>query len=90
MANKDKFYVVFVGRTPGMYTTWLECQTQVIGYKGNGYKSYRTHHEVVSAWVMYEPRQKKPNTLIESSAFEEVNKVIGQLEDDQVVRKIED
>ena len=35
MANKDKFYVVFVGRRWGVYTTWFEGQTQIIGYKGN-------------------------------------------------------
>ena len=56
MANKDKIYVVFNGRRSGVYTTWPKCQTQVIGYKGNIYISYRTHREVVSAWVMYEPR----------------------------------
>ena len=55
MANEEKFYVVFVGRRPGVYTTWLECQAQVIGYKGNVYKSYKTHPQAISAWVMYEP-----------------------------------
>ena len=35
MANKDKFYVVFVGRRWGVYTTWFEGQTQIIGYKDN-------------------------------------------------------
>ena len=55
MANKDKIYIVFVGRRSGVYTTWPECQVQVIGYKGNIYKSYRTHHEAILAWVMYDP-----------------------------------
>ena len=55
MANEDKFYIVFVGMRPGVYTTWPECQAQVIGCKGNVYKLYKTHREAVSAWVMYKP-----------------------------------
>ena len=67
MANEDKLYIIFVRKRPGIYTTWPECQAQVIGYKGNVYKLYRTHHEAISAWVMYEPRWKKFDTPIESS-----------------------
>ena len=66
MTNKDKIYIVFVGRRLGVHTTWPECQVQVIGYKGNVYKSYRTHHKVVSAWVIYEPWWKKLDAPIES------------------------
>ena len=36
MGNK-LFYVVFVGKRPGVYTSCLECQAQVIGFKGNIY-----------------------------------------------------
>ena len=90
MANKDKIYVVFNGRRSGVYTTWPKCQTQVIGYKGNIYKSYRTHREVVSAWVMYEPRWKKPNASIEFGEHAEGNQVISQLVDDQVLKKTSD
>ena len=35
--GNELFYVVFVGRRPGVYTSWLECQAQVIGFKGNIY-----------------------------------------------------
>ena len=90
MTNEDKFYVVFVGRRPGVYTTQPEYQAQVTGYKGNIYKSYKTHREVVSPWVMYEPRWKIPYALIESSDPEEINQVIGQLVDDQVLKKTKD
>ena len=73
MDNKDKIYVVFVGRRPGVYTTWPECQAHVIGFKGNVYKSYKTHRETVSTWVMYEPQWKKLDAPIESSEPAKIN-----------------
>ena len=90
MVNEDKLYVVFVGKRPSVCTTCPKCQAQVICYKGNIYKPYRTHREVVLAWVMYEPRWKVPNATIESSKPKEVNQVIGQLVNDQVLKKIKD
>ena len=90
MANEDKIYIVFVRRRSGVYTTWFECQVQVIGYKGNIYKSYKTHREAVLAWVMYEPRRKKPDAPIESAEYVEGNQVIGQLVDDQVLKNAKD
>ncbi|XP_015111552.1 ribonuclease H1 [Diachasma alloeum] len=29
-----KFYAVAVGRGPGIYTRWINCQNEVLGYKG--------------------------------------------------------
>lgn len=38
--RKQKFYVVWVGHTPGIYHTWEECKEQITGAKGARYKSY--------------------------------------------------
>ena len=73
MANEDKIYIVFVGKWSNVYTTWPECQAQVIGYKGNVYKSYKTHCGTISAWVMYEPQWKKLDAPIESSEPAKIN-----------------
>lgn len=35
-----KYYVVWTGRQPGIYTTWAECQAQVVGAAGAAYKSF--------------------------------------------------
>ncbi len=35
-----KFYAVRVGRVPGIYETWFECERMVKGYKGAVYKSF--------------------------------------------------
>jgi ribonuclease HI len=37
---KQKFYVVWKGRKPGIYTSWVECEAQVKGFAGAEYKSF--------------------------------------------------
>ncbi len=45
MAVKKNFYVVRVGRTPGIYKTWKECQQQVTGYSGAEFRGFVTREE---------------------------------------------
>lgn len=40
-----KFYAVKVGKTPGIYETWADCQTQINGYSGAVYKGFATREE---------------------------------------------
>lgn len=35
-----KIYAVKVGLSPGLYTTWKECEKQVKGFPGALYKSF--------------------------------------------------
>ena len=42
MAKKQKFYVVWRGYQPGIYTTWAECLAQVNGYSGASHKAFDT------------------------------------------------
>ena len=37
-----KYYVVWVGRKPGIYTEWEECKEQVHKFKGARYKSFHS------------------------------------------------
>lgn len=37
---KQKFYVVWKGKNPGVYETWAECQAQVSGFAGAEFKSF--------------------------------------------------
>jgi ribonuclease HI len=39
---KNKFYVVWSGRKPGIYATWDECKAQVDGIEGAKYKGFAT------------------------------------------------
>ncbi len=47
--GKQKFYVVWVGVTPGIYTTWRDCQLQVKGYEGAKYKAFGGRGEAEQA-----------------------------------------
>jgi ribonuclease HI len=38
--KKPKFYVVWHGRKPGVFTTWAECQAQISGFSDAKYKSF--------------------------------------------------
>ena len=47
--GKQKYYVVWEGVTPGVYTSWTECQLQIKGYDGAKYKSFDTQEEAEKA-----------------------------------------
>jgi ribonuclease HI len=40
-----KYYAVKVGRTPGIYTSWSDCQIQIKGYPGAIFKSFFSKEE---------------------------------------------
>ncbi|MBQ4913233.1 ribonuclease H family protein [Maribacter sp. MMG018] len=42
MAKKQKFYVVWQGKKPGIYDTWKDCKAAITGFKGAQYKSFET------------------------------------------------
>lgn len=43
--KEKKFYAVKVGRVPGVYNTWTECQNQCSGFPGNVFRSFTTSEE---------------------------------------------
>ena len=43
--KKEKFYVVWKGKRPGIYTSWDDCKAMIAGYKGAQYKSFKTFEE---------------------------------------------
>ncbi len=42
MAKNEKFYTVWKGKRPGIYTTWDDCKAAITGYKGAQYKAFAT------------------------------------------------
>lgn len=46
-----KFYVVWKGRAPGIYTDWNTCNAQVHGFPGPKFKSFKTREEAEAAWA---------------------------------------
>ena len=49
---KQKFYVVWEGVIPGIYTSWTDCQLQIKGYEAAKYKSFDTREEAERALTM--------------------------------------
>jgi ribonuclease HI len=42
MAAKQKYYVVWAGRKPGVYASWADCQEQINKFDDAKFKSYET------------------------------------------------
>lgn len=51
-SKKEKYYVVWEGAEPGIYTSWKECQERVIGQKGARFKAYPTMEEARRAFML--------------------------------------
>ena len=49
-ASKAKYYVVWKGKEPGIYTNWNDCKQQVEGFTGAAYKSFPTMMEAELAY----------------------------------------
>jgi ribonuclease HI len=47
---KNKFYVVWCGRKPGIYSRWEDCKEQVEGVEGAKYKGFPTVELAEAAW----------------------------------------
>jgi ribonuclease HI len=50
MPKKQKYYVVWKGRQPGIYTSWKECSAQVTGFAGAEYKSFESMAAAAKAY----------------------------------------
>src|SRR5574342_1420483 len=60
---KQKYYVVWKGRKPGIYNSWAECEAQVKGYAGAEYKSFESRAAAEAAFRgAYEDYKGKPGT----------------------------
>lgn len=47
---KSKYYVVWKGRTTGVFDNWNDCKAQVSGEAGARYKAFDTIEEANEAW----------------------------------------
>lgn len=60
---KQKYYVVWQGRKPGIYTSWAECEKQVKGFAAAQYKAFDSRKEAESAYrSKYEVFKGKPSS----------------------------
>lgn len=63
---KQKYYVVWQGVTPGVYSSWDECKAQVESFEGARYKSFASNEEAQRAfgenpWKYLKTETKRPS-----------------------------
>ncbi len=61
MSKKQKFYVVWQGRQPGIYERWDEAKIQVEGVEGARYKSFESKTEATEAYRQGPPKFFRKN-----------------------------
>ncbi len=70
--QKQKYYVVWVGREQGVFTDWETCKAQVEGFEGAKYKSFPTKDEAQNAFMSspedYIIRKGKTRETVDSSS----------------------
>jgi len=47
---KQKYYVVWKGKEPGIYLRWSECEKQIKGFEGALYKSFEVKEQAEKAY----------------------------------------
>ena len=57
--KKQKYYVVWQGHTPGIYSSWEQCQAQVKNYPNAIYKSFNSKEEAEEEYFGGPPSQAK-------------------------------
>ncbi len=60
---KQEYYAVAVGRKPGIYKTWAECEEQVKGYSKAEYKSFKTEREAKEYLKGKESKKEKATRI---------------------------
>ncbi|MGB5318252.1 viroplasmin family protein [Eudoraea sp.] len=69
MKKKNKFYVVWKGKRPGIYSTWEECKLAIEGFKGAEYMSFPDKSSAALAWKKsykdYKGKMKNKKTISE-------------------------
>lgn len=59
-----KWYVVWRGRTPGIYTSWDDAKAQIHGFKAAQYQSFKTQSTAEAAFrTGYKVKSDPPTTM---------------------------
>lgn len=68
---KQKYYAVKNGKIKGVYLTWKDCQSMVIGYPNAVYKSFEDPHEAMDFLVGEKTSVKKDKKLDKAEDIED-------------------
>ena len=81
--SKTKYSVVWRGRTPGIYTSWADCDAQIKGFPGQKFKGFKTTEEAQKAfqdgpgdyWGKQNPMPKIPSVKFALLGTPELNSI---------------
>jgi len=82
MAKKRKYYVVWSGRKPGVYTSWPECLEQVNGYSNPVFKSFSSR-EIAEQAIKEKPDKYMGDHYVEPGTLGK----IANPESEMIIRK---
>ena len=51
--EKKQCYVVYIGKVPGVYDEWHECQAQVQGVSGASHKGFKSRQEGEASYLRF-------------------------------------
>lgn len=78
MASKKKYYVVWAGWNPGIYTSWDECKVQVTNYPNAKYKGFESEEEALTAFASpYKASPRAHRTAVPSLPPTHIGKPIS-------------
>ncbi len=66
---KSKYYVVWVGANPGIYSTWNQCKAEITAFPNAKYKSFPTELEAKEAYRMGYHAYSKQNASNQKSTI---------------------
>lgn len=83
---KRKYYAVRIGRKPGIYTEWNECELQIKGYSGAQHASFSTLEEAENYMAAEtESEDDKQKQQDAEGLNSSIDSVISSLNDDEVI-----
>ncbi len=80
---KNKFYVIWQGKTPGIYEGWDKCRKQVEGFTGAKYKGFPTL-ELAQSAMNDDPRKYLSKELNAPKKITCSNPLIGEPDPDSI------
>lgn len=78
----SKYYVVWIGRKPGIYNNWPDAQEQIHRFKGARHQSFETRAEAVEAFKVKPIHKLRPFKKLgeqQSSTIKEMHVILARL-----------
>ena len=80
---KQKYYAVKIGRNPGIYQNWSDCNLQINNYSGAEYKSFTTLEEATSYFDTKNYSNNDKNNI--NNLNNDIEEKIYNLNDESVI-----